>query len=164
MADVISFKNNWKNGVVTASQLDIVWKKYPQAVRDNLLSLLDKFEIAFKLNNQKDKEAAIMIPSLLPEERPVNFETFWTLNPSKGQCCIGRIYQMAFVPLGFFARLMTRLVHHFPKADYPLCWRNGMIFSDLNQTVLLEFNPNVTLYIFVYLHSIDLSVAYIYKI
>ncbi len=69
MSDVISFKNNWKNGVVPLNQLDIVWKKYPKNVREKLILLFDKFEIAFKFYQKED---CIMIPSLLPEERPPN--------------------------------------------------------------------------------------------
>ena len=152
MADIISFKNNWKNGIVTQNDLDMIWKKTGKEVRERLINMFEKFEIIYPLPSISNQENRYIIPSLLPEQQPVEFTKWWIMLPQKGEYQIGRIYKMDFVPLGFFARLSSRLVHHFPKAEYLCNWRNGLLFKEDNQLAFLSFLPD--------LYSLSISVRF----
>jgi hypothetical protein len=78
MSDIISFKNNWKDAIITLSQLQLVWKQYSKPVQERLLSLLQKFEVAFVLKN----EDRIVIPSMLSNAKPEDWAVFIYLNAS----------------------------------------------------------------------------------
>ena len=71
MTDLISFKQNWQNGVVDMARLCIIWKQYDQARRDEILSLLERFHVVFFKRSRGKKgivEAGeVIVPCLLPE-------------------------------------------------------------------------------------------------
>ncbi len=70
MADLISFKNNWKDGNITHLQLEQIWKNYPKETQSRLIGILEKFEVAFRIKG----EDRIVVPSLLISGRPLQFE------------------------------------------------------------------------------------------
>jgi hypothetical protein len=84
MSDLISFKNNWKDGNVTHLQLEQIWKNYSKETQLKLVSILEKFEVAFRIKGE-DK---IVIPSLLTMGRPVQFEVKYSrhLRNSRRMC------------------------------------------------------------------------------
>ena len=71
MASIISVKNRYTDGKVTSLQLETNWKGYPPDLRPKLLSLLERFDVAFRL---KTEENVVFIPCLLSNDRPGNFK------------------------------------------------------------------------------------------
>ncbi|KAK6177348.1 hypothetical protein SNE40_015467 [Patella caerulea] len=76
--------------------------KFPHHLIPQYLRLLEKFEIALPRNNDE-----LMIPCRLPAERPVLKINVHAL-PKDDK--ISRIYVMPSAPIGFWSRLITRLV------------------------------------------------------
>ena len=72
MADLISFKNNWKDGNVTQLQWEQIWKNYSKETQFKLVSILEKFEVAFRIKG----ENTLVVPSLLVSGRPMQFEVY----------------------------------------------------------------------------------------
>jgi serine/threonine protein kinase len=141
MSSIISFNAQWEKGMVSLAQLKMAWKAYPKESHPKLIALLEKFEVAFRI---KQKPDAIFIPSLLPEQRPAHIKQTWSLQNSSTHR-VGRIYKFAFVPLGFFARLLTRVIHQFGSQihqDQLVFWRYG-IYAKLTeqQEVLIQYSP-----------------------
>jgi hypothetical protein len=109
MASIISFKSNWKNGVLHHPNLPIIWKNYPESLHKVLLGILEKFEVVFPIKGQ---EGASVVPTMLPDDpterynelsnRVVNEKLFERIE---------RTYKFDFLPLGFFARLIVRIYH-----------------------------------------------------
>jgi hypothetical protein len=122
MSAIISVKSQFKIGKVSISHLELLWKQFPVSLHPKLLVLMEKFEVAFRLKGDPD---FIFIPSLLPEEKPVEVTDIWPRFPSNQQHQIGRSWQFPFVPVGFFPRLLSRLVQQF-TGKAPILWRNGL--------------------------------------
>eukprot|EP01117_Protostelium_nocturnum_P004285 TRINITY_DN1566_c0_g1_i1.p1 TRINITY_DN1566_c0_g1~~TRINITY_DN1566_c0_g1_i1.p1 ORF type:complete len:1485 (+),score=528.53 TRINITY_DN1566_c0_g1_i1:71-4525(+) len=157
MATVVSTKANFvRNGTVRWKHMQLLWKRYPAEIHSQLLALLEKFEIAIRLNKTADDkeehpDTVILFPSFLDEApienlvmnpfTEVNFNTpVGTMSRSESRdsvstsltdhsnsqffkqvaktfvaantfyAAIERCYQMAFLPLGLFSRLIVRLV------------------------------------------------------
>lgn len=131
MSSVVSFNTNWKDGIVSTSHLQLAWKKYPREIHSKLVSLLEKFEVGFRLKHKKDH---LFIPNLLPAAIPSAevMQQLW-ISPYAGDFHqIGRVYDFPFVPLGFFPRLMTRVIHQFQQElseEKLTLWRTGLIMQ-----------------------------------
>ncbi|PRP77349.1 hypothetical protein PROFUN_05594 [Planoprotostelium fungivorum] len=73
MSTVSSTKANFvRNGTVRWKHMQMLWKKYPTELHPQLLALLEKFEIAIRLNKSMDDkeehpETIILFPSFLDE-------------------------------------------------------------------------------------------------
>ena len=88
------------------------------------------------------------IPSMLSSRRPpidgtwISVDDYLRLSGSKQ---VERVYLFDFLPLGFFSRLIVRLLH-FTKPLY--YWRSGILLTRGDESGLVEFEP----------HSMELSV------
>jgi hypothetical protein len=109
MASIISFKSNWKNGVLHHANLPIIWKNYPESLHKVLLGILEKFEVVFPIKGQ---EGASVVPTMLPDE-PTNMYNEISNREFDSTLFerIERTYKFDFLPLGFFARLVVRFYH-----------------------------------------------------
>ncbi|ELR12409.1 uncharacterized protein ACA1_375280, partial [Acanthamoeba castellanii str. Neff] len=114
-----------------------------------ILSLLERFELSFPVGAHIHKlgdyaallrsggeagsnapapsleEPLYLIPSLLPEVRPLKLSSLWPLYCREGESIFGRCYRFEFVPKGFMGRLIIRLLA-FPLAAQ-LYWRHGIL-------------------------------------
>lgn len=107
MASVISFKANWKSGLLQHDSLPIVWKQYPASLHKTLLGILERFEVVFPI---KDGEGASIVPTMLPDTPSEVMEAFGILQlPRAEYQRIERTYRFGFMPIGFFSRLVARL-------------------------------------------------------
>ena len=101
MATVISTKSSFiRDGILKHSTLLHIWKPpdYPSHLHGYILSILEKFEIMFHLNDSKftnedapklegetpeggssliGSDQMSLLPSLLPERQPKDFENLW---------------------------------------------------------------------------------------
>lgn len=58
-----------------------------------------------------------MAPSLLPEDCPAELDTAWPSVCPAGVTPFGRFYDLSFLPIGLFCRLIVR-VRPSPPSDY----------------------------------------------
>ena len=141
MASVITLKHRfgqdtrWE-GMLQSQDLPHIWKDYPKEIRSTLMSLLEQFEIAFKLPNDN-----YIIPSLLPQLQP-DIKSLWSITmgkPVEG-LVFCREFHFEFLPLGFFSRLFIRN-WHLPNFEIVNYWRNGQLLVHGNVHSLLRYNP-----------------------
>ena len=146
MSSLITFKHSWvKDGMLPLSAVPQVFKKYPQFMHSSLIFLLERFQIVHRLTPKNctfiDSEK-LVVSSMLPEEIPNQFSSVWLQKVPSNCIQQGRQYIFPFLPLGFFNRLMIRLLH-IPLLQGTLFWRNGMVISYLTQSAFIHFDPNL---------------------
>jgi hypothetical protein len=59
--------------------------------------------------------------------------------PPKFVSIVGRRYRFKFLPLGFFSRLIVRLIH-LPKTRPLYYWKSGIVMEIGNERALIEYN------------------------
>ncbi len=139
MADLISFKQNWPSGVVDMARLSIVWKQYDQEQRDEILALLERFQVVFfKRSRQKGPGTAfaprfgqgpqeVVVPCLLPEAIDLSVVS-QGLKPELNTLLRKRVYVFKWIPLGFSARLVS-LFHSHKEFRVTDLWRHGLLLT-----------------------------------
>ena len=128
MSSLITFRHSWvKAGTLPLQDVPQVFKIYPIEMHETLLSLLEQFAIIFRIHSQGKRE--ILVPSLLPEECAQNILLKeWRPRQKSQTDEYGRIYRFPFLPLGFFGRIMVRVLH-IPGVKGNLFWRYGMVIE-----------------------------------
>eukprot|EP01130_Rhizamoeba_saxonica_P017436 TRINITY_DN844_c0_g2_i1.p1 TRINITY_DN844_c0_g2~~TRINITY_DN844_c0_g2_i1.p1 ORF type:complete len:612 (-),score=100.65 TRINITY_DN844_c0_g2_i1:45-1880(-) len=133
MSSIITMKHTYvKNGILELDSLPFIWQQYPEDSWEYLLKILDNFEISFKVRDQ------CIIPSLLPLEcdNDILKESWekrdWTNTYS-------RIYTFRFLPLGFFGRILVRLLHLEGGLNTVYHWRHGLIAEMGNEWALMRY-------------------------
>ena len=58
MSDIVSFKYNWEDGIVLRSLLNVVWKEYTEQRKNQIIFLLERFEVLFS-TILKDSNASV---------------------------------------------------------------------------------------------------------
>ena len=94
-----------KNGIMHRSGLPLLYrgKRFPTEFLEQYLVLLDRFEVALPLDQDK---SLILIPSMLPGERPEGIE-----KPADNVCYERYIQFDVPTPPGFWSRLLARIMH-----------------------------------------------------
>jgi internalin A len=95
---------------------------------DELLELMRKFEICYRLN---ETEEAYLAPQMLSEEQPEKAQNW------KPKGALQLRYEYDFMPKGIIARLVVRL-HRYLEDDRHDAWQAGAIFKRGKSTLLLE--------------------------
>jgi hypothetical protein len=57
-------------------------------------------------------------PSLLPEDCPAELDTAWPSACTAGVIPFGRFYDLSFLPIGLFCRLIVRVRSPLPPPSY----------------------------------------------
>ena len=89
----------------------VLWQYFEQ-----FLTLLDKFEIVLPIDSRR-----VLIPSKLSDNRPHDIE----FDSKKSECvklAYSRLilFNSNIVPMGFWSRLLSRIMHSVPKVNYSL--------------------------------------------
>ena len=105
-----------KCGILYSKDIPMLFKdkQFPWKHFEQFLTLLDRFEIALPLDNRR-----VLIPSMLPDERPKEFEDE---EPDNHDLVYSRfiMFSSANTPPGFWSRLLSRIMHSVPKVCYAL--------------------------------------------
>lgn len=127
---VLDHTRKHNNGLFSKSELLSVWQK-PEFydVQDELLALMLKFELCYKIDAASEQ---YLVPGLLPKDIPVGFK--WEKEKS---ICL--YYEYDFMPKGIISRLIVRLNHLIDKNK--LLWREGVVFES-NGTSAWLTRPN----------------------
>ena len=94
-----------KNGIIHRSSLPLLYrgKQFPTEFLEQYLVLLDRFEVALPLDQDKN---LILIPSMLPDVRPDDID-----KPDDHVCYERYIQFDVPTPPGFWSRLLARIMH-----------------------------------------------------
>jgi len=134
------------NGIINYSQLNKIWNG-PTHLIDTYLSLLQKFEVCFILEDQQNEnenknenEKKLIIPNLLSEDKTKTIEEKlekkWPTTIPRGEIEIERIFSFNQVPSEMVSRLLVRF--HDKIVDN-IIWRRGVLLKhDTNILCLLE--------------------------
>jgi serine/threonine protein kinase len=130
MSDLISFKQNWPNGLVDLAQLRVIWKSIEESRQEEILSILEQFQVLFVKRAHGTKQQGpikkVIVPCLLPERVDLG-NTVMSLKPNPNTFLCKRTYKFKFIPAGFVARLITRC--HAYKEEFKVAklWRSGLV-------------------------------------
>jgi internalin A len=130
--NILSSKSVFRReGVLLYSELHYIWNKetYPPSIYSQLMDLMNKFELAYKLPEGN----RYLIPELLPKSTP---EFTWD---EKDNFCFYYCYDY-FLPSGIITRFIVRMHEDIEKKknDMPLCWREGVVLEFENSRALVE--------------------------
>ena len=107
-----------ENGILNVKDIPMVFiytqSHFPWEYLEQFLALLDKFEIVLLLDNRR-----IMVPSMLPDKRPkeLEVEKFDIQEPIYSRIIT---FNSASTPLGFWSRLLSRIMHSVSQVCYAL--------------------------------------------
>ena len=107
-----------KEGILNCKAIPQLFKDdaFPWQFFEQYLTLLDRFEIALPLDNQR-----ILIPSKLPEERPGTVDLKESQRRGESPLYSRQIiFKSADTPPGFWSRLLSRLMHSVPQVCFAL--------------------------------------------
>lgn len=145
MSDLISFKQNWPNGVVDMARLRIIWKQFDDQRKEEILSVLERFQVVFVKRARKKTASRlggegrsnsitgdfpitkVIVPCLLPESIDLSVAARG-LRPEQGLLLHKRMLSFKWIPLGFAARLISIFRSH---REYKMTeqWRTGVILA-----------------------------------
>ena len=103
-----------KKGIFSASELTRILdhQRYPEKRHHYLISLMQEFQLCFKLNETKQ----YLIPGILPKEEPENTDL--------GQNCLEFQYHYRILPESIISRF---IVLNHEKIHEQTYWRSGVI-------------------------------------
>lgn len=137
-----------REGRLSHVTLPLIWTQplYPKSTYDILLGLLRKFDIVFKIPTKEEttgiSEDESIVPCMLSPQRPERVKEIWPTFEDQ-MSYMSRSWDFAFLPLGFFPRLIARTCH-LPLISLECVWRTGMIVTDsTGNKALFEYNPSL---------------------
>ncbi|KAH3766933.1 FBox-LRR protein [Pelomyxa schiedti] len=166
MKSVITIGNNnsWiKLGFLQSSNVPHLFAEFPKPTHHALLQLLQQFEIA-----QEMHDSSFLFPCLLPPTpTPPPTSPWWVVPASSSDpshttdaergMFMGRVFRLQFIPVGFFSRLMSRILS--VNSVLPgLLWKGGITVlhrtprqqSQLPSVALVTCDDSQFVYIHVY--------------
>ena len=126
-----------KNGILHSQDIPqlfrdsrMLWKYFEQYV-----TLLDRFEVALPLDNRR-----ILIPSMLPEERPADAN----LPDDSGSPNYRRYITFGSeTPLGFWSRLVSRVMYMVPQVCKVLDYESLSVENDTSSITVTDESSSV---------------------
>jgi len=126
-------KHNFKDGILEHSKLWSFWPNYMDKA-EMLMSLMEKFEICFKLKEKDEgkpfKEQKSLIVNYLPEDKPNKLSTYWPTTIPRREIEIERIFSFNQVPSEMVSRLLVRF--HDRIVDN-IIWRRGVLLKHIDK-------------------------------
>ena len=112
-----------RNGILLYEDLPKIWsdgKRYPRHMYPYLLKLMEKFQLAFQVDNPKLPDNTYLVAELL-SENPMSHD--W---PSEGAEPLAFRYEYDFMPAGVMTRLIVSIHQYLEDIDgVKQCWRKG---------------------------------------
>ena len=120
MAKVVTIKEenpSLRKGIIHSKDIPILFKddRFPWKRYDQFLALLDRFEIALPLDDKR-----VLVPSMLPASCPKEVEEEYKEVSKKPLYTRYIVFKESTTPLGFWSRLLSRIVHSVSKVTTAL--------------------------------------------
>ncbi|KAH3765766.1 leucinerich repeat kinase [Pelomyxa schiedti] len=150
---IVSFSHSFgkSTGILSVDELIHIWKsvtaqenaisaftrhKVKKGLFDLLVDLLTSLEFAYKL---APPQQGLLVPSLLPIGRPPSICIWPTQTVANAYRECGRVIVLPFYPIGFFGRLLTRVLH-LPALEKIVWWDGGVLLKSTtgDDKVLIE--------------------------
>ena len=136
LIDTIQVQRN--NGIFDINELENYWdlKFYPVEKHVEIIQLMERFEICFKLVGAKN---TYVIPELLKTEIPDKklVDEIQSSESLKFQI------RYEFMPSGLITKLICRLYYLIYKSNY---WKNGVVFmDDMAKGIVIKSNKVITI-------------------
>jgi serine/threonine protein kinase/GTPase SAR1 family protein len=156
-SSIVSLRHNWvAKGLLELSSLKHLWKNFAEELQPQLIELLEKFELVFRMSDGK----RLLIPSLLPQAVPSTLRNEWSQSGvANGIVQHSRVFDFQFIPIGLFAKLLVRVLHVSTVTVLAL-WRHGILLEHgLERALLCERNERgaITLDVRVGVNEISFS-------
>jgi len=123
-----------RGGILLHNELGQIWDKnvYPREVQLKLLELMNKFELAYELPDERSH----LVAELLPSSEPA-FEWDTTDN-------LRFYYRYDFLPAGVMTRFIVRINQDLEKRsdDTQLCWREGAVLCREGTRAFVKVRPS----------------------
>jgi len=119
MATLISTKANFvSNGILKRADVTHIWHppRFPFNFHDQIIGLLECFGIVYRLQRYTTSEA-LLVPCLLPSTPPADWDKEKSRVAALGTRYF-RLFEFEFMPIGFFARLISGLLEFTTLAQY----------------------------------------------
>jgi internalin A len=136
LIDTIQVQRN--NGIFDISELENYWdaKSYPIEKHVEIIQLMERFEICFKLVGAKN---TYVIPELLKTEIPDRE----LVKEIQSQDSLKFQISYEFMPSGLITKLICRLYYLIYKSNY---WKNGVVFvDDMAKGIVIRSNKVITI-------------------
>ena len=117
MSSIVSIKEKnpyVRDGILLLKNIGKVLRdeKFPSQHFGQYLTLLDRFEIAFAIDNQQ-----ILIPSLLPDTPPISIYEQLGKEPAYTR---NIVFDVRTTPPGFWSRMLSRVMHSVPQLKFAI--------------------------------------------
>jgi internalin A len=123
-----------RDGVLLHSELEDIWDttRYPITIFPQLLELMNKFELAYELPDNKSHLVAELLPSTQSD-----FE--WD-----GADNLRFYYRYNFLPAGVMTRFIVLMHHDLEDSEdgTHLCWREGAVLQREGTRALVKVKPS----------------------
>ena len=137
-----------KNGILYSKDIPLLFKdvQFPWKYFEQFLTLLDRFEVALVLDNRR-----LLIPSMLPEERPQYLSISGSDAPFPSGQKEGLVYSRyilfnaADTPPGFWDRLLSRIMYSVPQVSFALDKITPCTLAEDVGTVIQHVDPELSL-------------------
>ena len=120
LAEVVTVRERQsfiRGGLLRRKDVDFIFsqRRHEAAFIPQYLQLLEHFEIALSLGNE-----CLLVPSMLPAESPCLHLPTWLVEGLNGaeMMQVQRIYNMAYVPSGFWSRLIARFLANLDRSGF----------------------------------------------
>jgi hypothetical protein len=134
------------NGILPLDFLKYIWddkERYPEDKFNYLLTLMEKFQLAFKVDNEKYLVAELLENNEITLD--YNFPHDQTL---------GFRYEYDFIPAGIMTRFIVLANEYLvEKADQKQCWAKGAYLKYGNAYALVKLHDNLTE------HFVDIKIS-----
>ncbi|KAK3096675.1 hypothetical protein FSP39_002282 [Pinctada imbricata] len=120
---------NIRNGKISLDVVESLFMndpRFPNELIDQCVQLLQRFEIALKVDAGKK----LFIPSTLA--RNPGIELHQQHNPGKD---VSRLYQLAFIPNGFWSRLLPRIMSQLELLSEDWIFRNSSTIRNVQRQI-----------------------------
>lgn len=121
-----------RDGVLTTAEIDQAWQDAPRALREHLLTLMDRFDISYRVTGGQDGAKAVVV-GWLPQSPP-DYAPAWDALADQNEIRV--TYQLPVLPPGIPGWFLAR-EHRFATTYR---WRTGAILThpDGQHTALIR--------------------------
>lgn len=112
------------------------WNNFTIEIQNTLINILTRYYVIYRMKNNR-----ILCPWIIPETiKSSILNKLWPRNPPNNVIQHGRIFDFAYIPLGFLERVISNS-HLLPNVKLEAISKNQILFSLNTQKALVSYIP-----------------------